>query len=197
MKSNVPYMGQSLPKNEVIRLWIQSFQQLLLSRRKKKHRSPFDRLSHSEKQLMEFKEMDDKDKIIAFRTHLKPAISRLRSIIINASATHYSQLELLNKDYLYSDVEIMPYYASDEKLHFERLSRIFSESYPQEPYEVIDKRTGHCIDEEGNDFYSRRIAVDDYMNQLCDKWLAEIPNIEKAITYEEEVKELPMTPRDD
>lgn len=141
-----------------------------------KKRSIIDKLNYSQKQLIEYSKLTPDQRLETFTTILGPAISRIYNVLNQISNHKYPQMEDLNKAFLLTDVHIITYYDSTEKLTYIHLRRALKLKQP-ENIEIVDKRSGKCRKSDGTIFFSTRIAIDYSLDVLCKHWLKEIPII--------------------
>lgn len=152
-------------------------------RNNQKPRNPFDRLHHSEKQLLEYKSLSTDKKIEEFET-LKRAIGRLHSILNRDPDATYEKQEILNWDFLHTDVEIIPYLDENYNRSYMKQSLAVELPYPEEGIQVIDESNGKYIID-GEEKYSIRLAIGYSLTMICVRWLNEIAEIENAISVAE------------
>ena len=152
----------------------------LIQRIKNKHLSPFERLSHSERQLNEFLKLKKEQKIEGFTTLLKPAISRINSVLAT-DVNDYSKNDTLNADFLFTDIDILPYYDEHGNIFYEMLTNASRLEYPKGDYTLENAQFG-LYELDGKTEYSIRIAIDYYLDIICMRWLNEIKEIKKAVT---------------
>ena len=152
----------------------------------KKSLIPFDRLKKSEKQLQEFKSLPINERFENYEI-LKKAIHRLHSIVSNLDDINYEKQEVLNWDYLHSDVYILPYFNSDGQLSYISYNEAMKHQLPTGEYKEVDSAIGKYI-QNGVENISIRLAIDNYLVIMCNRWLEEISEIENAISENKEAK---------
>ena len=148
---------------------------------KKLPHSHFDRLYHSERQLIELQKLEDATLISSYETLLKPAITRIYRVLNEIPNHQYANMDPLSSDYIFVDVGIIPYYDTDNMITYMTLRKAKALKYPQGAYQIDDKKIGRCHNDKEEQFISQRIAVDYYIRLMAEKWLTEIPTIRQII----------------
>ena len=146
----------------------------------KKKDLPIDRLKKSERQLFQFKEFNTIQRFENYEI-LRKAISRLHSILSQIDGINYEKQEILNWDYLHSDVYIIPYFNCENQLSYISYIEAQSLPLPSGNYEVIDFSVGKYI-QNGVEKISTRLAIDNYLLVICNRWIDELNEIENAIS---------------
>ena len=141
--------------------------------------APTERLRKSQRQLKEFMNTPT-DKRLDECVHLLcPAVSRIHSVVHGSSLFGFNKIDLLNADYLYTDIRLIPFFS--EKYvgaAYISYNRALQLPYPTGDYEVLEPSIGKCRDEEsGKTFFSPRIAVDTSVEAIAQRWLDNIPAI--------------------